>query len=91
MTAPDSRLGPFYASAGTGRGGCASLFGLLTGLLILGVIVAWPLMTSHAKHGYHLWAWFIAIPWWILLAGLGIAYLASQNGSRKPRQPKSRK
>jgi len=85
------RVGPFYASAGTGRGGCASLFGLLIGLMILGAIVAWPLMIGQAKHGYHPWAWFIAIPWWMLLAVLGIGYLASKNGSGKPRQGRSRK
>jgi hypothetical protein len=55
--------------------------------MIAAFIVIWPLILGQNKGGgYHLWTWFVAVPWWIILALVAIGYVASKNDKAKPRQ-----
>jgi hypothetical protein len=82
------KLGPFYASTGTRRrrrGGSGSPIVWLVGLVIAAYAVMWPLLLGQEKNGgYHLWTWFIGIPWWIFLTLLTIACVATRNDKAKP-------
>ncbi len=81
-----TRVGPVYVSTGVGRGG-GSIIGALIRLVVGALVIFWPLMLGQkASGGYHPWVWAIAIPWWLLLALVGIGHLISRAEARKKAQ-----
>jgi hypothetical protein len=90
------KLGPVYASTSTRRrrsrrsgrgGGSGTAFGWIVAL----IAIFWPLALGQKQGGgYHPWVWAIAIPWWVLVAFIGIGYLASKSDKSKSGQRESK-
>lgn len=74
------RTWPFFAGMWTAfsRGpGLRICLGLSIGVP---VVTGWPLLfwLVQEQDGYHSWLRAIAIPWWIVLAGIGFVVLAAR-------------
>jgi hypothetical protein len=85
------RLGPFHASTSTRRRRRKSsgVGPFLAGVVFIGAVIFWPLaLGQRPGGGYHGWVYAIAIPYWVLLGALALAYaIGKSSPGEKPNAP----